>query len=81
MYLKKKISALVLIAVIACGAAGCKGNSNDPDDSYKTDRYIPTVEDATAKLNEDDKEILDFLSKNKNASDYKNEISINYPEK
>ena len=58
MYLKKKISALVLIAVIACGAAGCKGNSNDPDDSYKTDRYIPTVEDATAKLNEDDKEIV-----------------------
>ncbi len=58
MYLKKKISALVLIAVIACGAAGCKGNSNEPDDSYKTDRYIPTVEDAAAKLNEDDKEIV-----------------------
>ena len=37
--------------------------------------------DISSFINEDDKEILDFLSKNKNASDYKNEISINYPEK
>lgn len=55
MYLKRKISAIVLITVIACSAVGCKGKTNEPEDSYQTDRYIPTVEDAVTKLNEDDK--------------------------
>lgn len=60
MYFKRKISALILVAAIACTAIGCKDDgakkpTEAQKDNYTTDRYIPTVEDSVAKLNEDDK--------------------------
>ena len=58
MYFKRKISALVLIAAIVLCAVGSKGEKAPVDDGYQTDRYIPTVDDASAKLNEDDKPIV-----------------------
>ena len=58
MNFKKKLSALFLIAVMACGVAACTKHEapKEPvEDSYTTDRYIPTVEDAKGELLEDQK--------------------------
>ncbi len=52
MYLKRKISALLLIVVMLCCAVGCAGGTRN---EYETDREIPDVDKATANLNEDDK--------------------------
>lgn len=57
MYIKRKITALFLIAVMACGVIGCgeKEQAKKTEDNYTTDRYIPTVEDAAGQIQEDDK--------------------------
>ncbi|MBO5358095.1 MAG: glycoside hydrolase family 16 protein [Clostridia bacterium] len=58
MNFKKKLSALFLIAVMACGVAACtkpEAPKEPVEDSYTTDRYIPTVEDAKGELLEDQK--------------------------
>ena len=57
MYLKRKISAIALIAVMVFAVSGCKEKAPQTpnEDSYQTDRYIPTVEDIEASVLEDKK--------------------------
>lgn len=57
MYLKRKISAIALIAVMVFAVSGCKEKASQTpnEDSYQTDRYIPTVEDIEASVLEDKK--------------------------